>query len=220
MGRIGERPDTNEMVIVHRVFRREVGLLPDLVRGVADGDGDRSAELAAHCRFLTTALHHHHSDEDALLWPWLAGVSTEVTERMEHQHEAAAGWLAEVDRLAPRWGAGADVVLREELAQALEALHAVLVEHLDDEEANLLPLVAEHITVAQWRQLSNRGRRSMPMRQGFVFLGLMLQDATPAERAGILAQMPAPVRFVFSRFGLPAYRRYVTRIHGAVPSGR
>ncbi|GGQ42898.1 hypothetical protein GCM10010166_08880 [Couchioplanes caeruleus subsp. azureus] len=212
----GERPDTNEMVIVHQVYRREFRLLPALVRGVADGDRARAREVAEHCRFLTRALHHHHSDEDALLWPWLvaaAEVSTAVTERMQSQHERAAALLTEVDQLTPCWAADADAVLREELAQTLTALHTVLVEHLDDEEANLLPLVAEYITVAQWRELSRRGRRSMPMRQGLVFLGMMLQDATAAERSGILAQMPAPVRFIFSRIGMPAYRRYVTRIH-------
>ncbi|WIM93164.1 hemerythrin domain-containing protein [Actinoplanes oblitus] len=220
MAQSRERPDTNEMVIVHRVYRRELRLLPPLVLGVAAGDRARARELAEHCRFLTTALHHHHSDEDALLWPWLTGaaeVSAEVTERMQRQHDRAAALLTEVEQLAPRWAADADPAVRHELAQALTALHAVLVEHLDDEEANLLPLVTEYITVAQWSELSRRGRRSMPMRQGFVFLGLMLQDASPAERAGILAQMPAPVRFLFARMGLPAYRRYVNRIHHTVP---
>ena len=59
---------TSDMVLVHRVFRRELGLLPDLVQAVLPGDRARSALLAEHCRELTTALRHHHTAEADLLW--------------------------------------------------------------------------------------------------------------------------------------------------------
>lgn len=63
--------DTRDMVLVHRVFRREFGLLPLMVRGAADGDVRAAVRIAAHAREMTDALHHHHHNEDELLWPRL-----------------------------------------------------------------------------------------------------------------------------------------------------
>ena len=53
--------DVSDMYTVHRVFRREFGLLPTLVRGVAAGDTARAAVLADHGRRILTGLHYHHS---------------------------------------------------------------------------------------------------------------------------------------------------------------
>ena len=39
---------TREMLMVHNAFRREFGLTPALVRGVADGDRQRAETLADH----------------------------------------------------------------------------------------------------------------------------------------------------------------------------
>lgn len=46
--RSADRPDTWEMVIVHRVFRREFTRLPVLVRGVPAGDVARADVVLAH----------------------------------------------------------------------------------------------------------------------------------------------------------------------------
>jgi hypothetical protein len=60
-------PDTHEMVIVHRLFRREFRLLPELIGRVAEGDTAQAAVLAEHATDLVTVLHHHHGAEDELL---------------------------------------------------------------------------------------------------------------------------------------------------------
>ena len=42
--------DTSDMVIVHRMFRRECALLPQLVAAVAGGDLARARTVAGHAR--------------------------------------------------------------------------------------------------------------------------------------------------------------------------
>src|SRR3954470_5878126 len=64
-------PDTSDMVVVHRVFRREIHLLPVQVEAVPDGEGPRFDLVAAHAAELFSGLHHHHTAEDELLWPRL-----------------------------------------------------------------------------------------------------------------------------------------------------
>ncbi len=43
------QPDTRDMLMVHRVFRRECRLMPDLIRAVPAGDAARAQILADHC---------------------------------------------------------------------------------------------------------------------------------------------------------------------------
>jgi hypothetical protein len=98
-----ERPDTHEMVVVHRLFRREAALLPRLVESVPDGDTKRAALIAGHYRDYRHGLHQHHSGEDELLWPLLLArvdLEAEIVLRMEAQHEVIAASLTEVDGAA------------------------------------------------------------------------------------------------------------------------
>src|SRR5689334_14355664 len=60
---------STDMLLVHKVFRREFGMLPVLVAGVAAADTGRAALLAAHGRELTNALRHHQTAEQDLLFP-------------------------------------------------------------------------------------------------------------------------------------------------------
>ena len=64
--------DTSDMVIVHRMFRRECALLPQLVAAVPAGDVARARTVARHAREVLDMLHHHHLGEDELLWPRLS----------------------------------------------------------------------------------------------------------------------------------------------------
>ena len=63
--------DVSDMYVVHRVFRREFVLIPQLVRQVAAGDTARAAVVGEHARLILLGLDIHHTGEDALLWPEL-----------------------------------------------------------------------------------------------------------------------------------------------------
>ena len=56
--------ETHDMVLIHRVFRREFGLLPAAIGAVTTDDRDRAAVVAAHAREQIDFLHHHHRNED------------------------------------------------------------------------------------------------------------------------------------------------------------
>ena len=68
--------NVHDMVIVHRAFRRELAVIPRLVRAVPAGDTRRAAVVARHARLVLQGLHLHHTGEDELLWPKLLERST------------------------------------------------------------------------------------------------------------------------------------------------
>ncbi|WP_051732089.1 hemerythrin domain-containing protein [Kitasatospora phosalacinea] len=210
-----KRLDPQEMVVLHRVFRREIPLLADLVETAAPGDRRRTAVLADHLDLLLGALGEHHEGEDDLLWPKLrerAVPGTDVVVRMAHQHAAVADALAAATELSHDWRARADRDTALRLAEALRALDRCAAAHMDDEEEHLLPLMADHITAREWSEVGERGRRSVPKARLLVFLGAILEDATARERQLFLAQMPAPARLLWRTLGIRLYRRTTTRV--------
>lgn len=220
MSQTKEPVDTWEMVVVHRLFRREFGLAPGLVRRVAPGDRQRSAVVADHLASITEGLHHHHTAEDELLWPLLLGrvgeFDAELVHRMEIQHDTVATLTDRAGVLLPKWRADADPMTGEELANVFDKMSVALNEHLTEEEDEILPLCSQHLTQAEWEALGKRGQEAIPRgAKAFVSLGAILADAAPWERTRFLAQLPLPVRVLWRAVGEGIYRREITKIHGA-----
>ncbi|MFF5139698.1 hemerythrin domain-containing protein [Streptomyces sp. NPDC013157] len=206
-----DRPHTHEMIVVHRVFRRESALLPRLVRAVPDGDRARAARVAAALRDYTLGLHHHHHAEDELIWPLLrdrAAHDEALVDRMTEQHEAIDRTLTAVAEWTPVWEGSGDRIPAEELALALDAHRIALLEHLDEEEQSLLPLVAEHLTVPEWELVGQRGLEGLPKNKRMLALGAILEEATPEESAYFLGKVPLIGRLLWRAVGRRQYAAY------------
>ena len=97
--------DTSDMVIVHRMFRRECALLAKLVAAVA-GDVARARSVAEHAREVLDMLHHHHVGEDELLWPRLSARTrfhADLLARMDSQHQGLAVLLEHAATAFAEW---------------------------------------------------------------------------------------------------------------------
>ncbi|WP_026411333.1 hemerythrin domain-containing protein [Actinomadura oligospora] len=209
--------DTQDMKIVHRVFRRETRLLMELVADVAPGDTARAQVIADHFRLYRLGLHNHHEGEDELLWPPLLArvdLEADIVLRMEAQHERIAATLTRVDAAVTAWEAAAGADERDTLVAALSEHRAVVLEHIDDEEATLLPLAAKHITEQEWASLGDHMVNNTPKLTLFMLFGAVLEDADPAERALVLSGLPTPARAIWHVFGRPRYARYIRRVRG------
>jgi hypothetical protein len=193
--------DVHDMVVVHRGFRREFWLLPELVRAVPAGDTDRAAVLAAHARLVLTGLHLHHT--------------AELVHRMEAQHERVEQHTERLTAALNRWEAEARPAVTEEVAATFDALRTALLEHLDEEEREILPLAARHVSPEEWDELGQHGIAAMTRSQLPLMFGAVLEEATPEETVEMLAKLPLPVRLLARTVFLPRYRRYVRRVRAA-----
>lgn len=214
--------DVHDMVVVHRTFRRELTLLPPLVRAVGAGDTARAAVLARHARFVLAGLHVHHTGEDELLWPLLrerAAPSTALVERMQTQHHTVETLVDGLGPALDRWEVEARPAVATEVADLLDALRVALVEHLDEEEAEILPLAARHVSPAEWAAVGEHGASQIPTALLPVMFGMLLEDSTPDERAHMFGVVPLPARLLLRTWGRWSYRRYITAVRGA-PAGR
>ena len=210
-------PDTHEMVVVHRAFRRESQILISRISAVPDGDAGRARTLAAHLRWYEGGLSNHHHGEDELIWPLLrrrVDVQADVVVRMEVQHERIAESLGRAMAALPAWQDSADASARDKLVLALTEHRAVLVEHLDDEERHLLPLARRYLTTREWSALGEHFVSTTPKSQLLIFLGAVLEDADADERANMLGAMPLVARLVWRTAGRVVYARHTWRVRG------
>lgn len=210
------RPDTTDMVIVHRCFRRQFEALPALIRSVPDGDAERASVVLGFLTELAMALHHHHLAEDQVMWPILLERLDDgaTVLRMEEQHER----IAELLDLALTQGSAFRTSAREhrgdQLATTLTALSVALNTHLDDEEAVILPLVREHLTVEEWAGVGEAGHAAIPKDRMLVFLGYLLIGTTKDERAFFLARSPLAARIAWKVMGRRRFEADYRRIYG------
>jgi hypothetical protein len=116
----------------------------------------------------------------------------------------------------PAWQAAPSAATAAPLVSALAEHRAALLEHLHDEEEYILPLIEEHLTVAEWARLGERFAEEVPKSKMLFFLGMILEDADPAEREAMMANLPAPARFAWKAFGQRQWRRRVSKIRAGL----
>jgi hemerythrin-like domain-containing protein len=214
-----DRPLIQQMVVIHRVFRREFGLLPALVGGVAADDLERAKDVADHAAGLLRFVHIHHSGEDELLWPVLLGrvaVESDLITRMEHQHEHVAALLPHAQEQLPAWAATPSPERGAELASTFEELALVLGEHLGEEEIEILPLVETYMTVEEWERLGEHARGQLAPPDLMASLAAIVEEADDEERLMFTAALPPPVLTMFVEQAEPAYRDRMRQLRAGV----
>ena len=207
--------------MIHRIYRRGFPMMADLVRQTSTGDVGRSEPIAAHLEFLLNGLHHHHSGEDVNIWPRLlerAAPKAEMINRMEMQHEVVEEWSAKVRAVLDVWRQAS--VNGTELANAVEEFTHALVEHLDDEEAHVVPLIRTHITAEEWERFGQETFEKFTNPQKLIATGVLEDNATPEEAEWFLGKLPLPIKVMWRFVGRRRYDRYMARVRGATDPGK
>ena len=208
--------DTHEMVLIHRVIRREIGELPRLFRSAAN-DPARSKIIGAHAREMLHFLHTHHSGEDELLFPLLrerAALDPELMHRMDAQHAQVNDAVAAISAELPAWTASADVAVGERMAARIDATMPTLIDHLAEEEQKLLPVVSFTLTQPEWDALGKHGMNSIPVTRRLVILGYITEETDDAERQRFMQVVPAPARLAYKLIGHRQFTRETAAIRG------
>jgi len=208
------RPDVTDMYAVHGVFRDTLGAVPRLVGGIQPGDAARVALIANYYENILNFLEAHHDGEEKLLFPLLrercAGEDPLIDELVA-QHQEAIELLEEAQRMLAAWPTG-DAASQKAAEDALEALHAQLVAHLDEEEARVLPLAAANLSMEEWGALPGHGLAKLHGDKIWLILGLIRERMTEEQRAAMLEHMPPPALDMWTGFGEQAFKDYAAEV--------
>src|SRR4051794_33827198 len=156
-----QKPNVHEMIVIHRVFRREFASIPALVGRTGAGDAARARTVGRHGQLILAGLHMHHVGEDIVLWPRLlerAAPSTGLVETMQSQHQRVDDLTGQLEPMLAAWATTGEAAQRAELAGMLAHFGQLLFEHLDLEEHEVLPLIYRYISAKEWASLGAHGR--------------------------------------------------------------
>ena len=204
-----------DMRLVHRVFRREFAAIPGLIAGVPAGDSARAKVVGDHVTFIVDALHNHHAAEDEMVWPLLhirVPARANDIERMANQHSDIVGAVERVNASLSAWVGSPGGPTADQLLEAVAELEAVVVEHLDDEELNAVPIIEEHLSQDEWDATVKRATAFLTSHPKLAIVqgGLVLDYASADERRVFMSGVPLVPRLllrVLSPRVTASYRR-------------
>jgi hypothetical protein len=138
---------------------------------------------------------------------------------MEGQRQAIDPALARAEELGAAWATTADPGVRDTFADAIEEFSGPLLAHLDQEEADILPLAQKYVTEEEWGLLAKHVLATTPKQDLVMGLGGILEGATPDERDMMLGVIPAVPKVLYQAFGNWAYIKDATAVRGVAPVG-
>jgi hemerythrin-like domain-containing protein len=216
--------DLRDMYMVHAMLRREFGLAPALIRGVADGDTERAAIVADHLQLIESVLDHHHRGEDAHVWPLLrqrAGTEVApVVQLMEEQHGDIEKLLAELRARLAQWRGTAGSAQGEALADTAARLTTLLVEHLAVEEERAIPVMEQHITAAEWGRAVADGSADVSPELMPLLFGMMAYEGNPDTVREVIASMPPELSSAIGDLSSQAFAEHARQVHGTATPQR
>jgi hypothetical protein len=204
------------MLAVHGVFRDVFGGAAGAAGAAGEGDTARAEELGSYYDNVLRFLEVHHEGEETLLWPKLRERCPDndgpTLDLSAAQHESVIDTIATASGATARWRASADAADRDNLVAALTALDGMLVEHLNDEEATILPLCREHITQEEWGQLPGHGLGNFTGDKVWLILGLIREHMTQEQRDLMLANMPPPAVDMWTSMGERSFNEFIAGV--------
>ncbi len=146
--------DMAMMFLMHHAFRRDLTLFAAAVPATPVDDAAAWRALERRWSVFSSALHHHHTEEDAWLWPALldraTGAEQELLRAMEDEH-------GEIDPLLDACRDGLATMtsrptsdVRAALAVRLVAARESLARHLAHEETDTIALLQRVFTQDDW----------------------------------------------------------------------
>ncbi len=199
--------------IIHAAVRRDLSRTAAALRSMADGDADRARDIQRAWNFLRAELKHHHEGEDHHIFPFLRaqGVDDALLDAMETEHgelhDALVAGQDAIDGLV----ADPSATKGAEAAAVVDASSEVVDRHLEHEERDVEPLIAEHKDDPGFKVAEKEVRHTDLSKAGD-FLVWVQDGATEREKTALKQTIPAPVVLIVGALFGRGYRRDIAPI--------
>lgn len=213
--------DTTMVRIVHNALRRDLARAHAVLAESRSASRDQRRALGAHLTWMMGFLHAHHASEDEGVYRLVrerAGADSEVHEvldRMSRDHDAVATAVTRVNEASAALAADRSDEAAKQTVIALDALVEVLLPHLQEEEADAMPIVSRLVTAAEWQAIEKQHNLDPKSMSELGFEGHWLIDScNDADRATVVGLVPPIPRFLLLHGYARRYRRHASACWG------
>src|SRR4051812_25361595 len=190
--------DLTGFTLIHRALRSGARMLADATSGIADGEPCSRERQRAIVQISLSVLHeitHHHQREDDVLWPVIAAAADGAVdlEPLSDDH-------TELHEVLERAGVALPLFARDPstgapvLAPVLTELADLLDEHITEEEAEVFPVIREHVSAADFAACEKRFQKGSSVGHLFFVLPWVISQCSPEERAAVMADAPGMLK--------------------------
>lgn len=200
--------------VIHGAVRRDLARFLDALAAFPDGNMQRAKQLGTAWEFFFGELDYHHHSEHAIAWPALrtVGVDDALLAQMDAEHEKLAEALSGAGEKMRALQQTPTKAAADEAHAAFETLRQVAEEHLAHEERDVDTVYVANRGTPEMKAMGRRFGRDRSPRQAADFFAWVENGASAEERAGLRAEVPAPVVAVFSRVLGRRYRGQVAPV--------
>lgn len=191
--------DTRQFYLVHRTFRlateRFVAATAKLPPSTLQ------TAFRSRWEFFNALLDHHHHSEDEDIYPALLAVRPDLKSLMAslaEDHGALTTATREVDHVASAFEEEPGPKQQQALHEAVVAVREALFPHLDVEDAEIIPAIAESMPMKEWNRLDKQALRTIPRKYLPTAVGALdevIQGLPDAERP---LPPPPPIRLLLA----------------------
>jgi len=200
--------------IIHRAVRRDLDRFRTALEGFPDGDRERATALHRAWVNFDAQLTDHHEGEHEIVWPALReiGIGGPMLETFDEEHEAMAADLATARAAMARFRDSASRADADAAAGAVARLQVTTVTHLDHEEHETEPALAENEGHPVLKEMGRTFSRRMGPAKAGAYMAWLQDGATADERAALRSHVPGPVLAVLAGLLGRAYRRQIAPV--------
>ena len=209
--------DATAMTRFHRIFREALDAVPQFVGAAPADDNDRADFVGSYYDNVLRLLHAHHEAEDTTIYPQMVErlpEQVEIIHRVNEEHEVVLDSLETAEQAVAAWRTDPSSEKRDAAVAALATLKTILLEHLDHEEAEVVPLIGQCITLAEWDQMSGTAFGMFSGDKVWLALGLIQEQMLAEENARMETNMPPPVHDFWVGSGRAMFQDFVGELRG------
>jgi hypothetical protein len=182
--------DMMTMYLMHHAFRRDQRRLTEAVAATPVTDRPTWQALGERWDRFFTILHHHHTGEDAGIWPFLLERADPDErghlEAMEEEHShidplltsVAEGFETLRGELLPRDAEEVRSTLQDRVAATRDALD----QHLGHEEVHAMAILQRHMTPEDWERIEQEHFKADEHPMALKFLVPWVVEGVPADK--------------------------------------
>jgi hemerythrin-like domain-containing protein len=195
----GARADTRVLQAVHKTFRLATTRLVDATERLEPGA--LQPIIGSYWQFYAAVLHHHHHTEDTAVFPALVAVRPDLTalvDKLEADHKGLVAALGATDSAVATFVDHPDRTTQEEMHKSISAVRDEFFPHLDVEDAEVIPALAEAIPPKEWDRLDKQALKSIPrpyVSRAVAGLDEVIRGLPEAERP---PGPPLPIRIMLA----------------------
>jgi hemerythrin-like domain-containing protein len=208
------------LIAMHKAMRADSQRLIRAVDTLPAGDTQQAAALGRAFAAIVGLIHDHHWTEDDVMYPFLlARVPTFESDalKLENDHVELDAAMARINARFRLLGHQLSARLwqdtRGHLLDETALFDRVLVDHLDREEAVVVPPLDSMLSEADQHTLSKEEAKLSTYRHMRMAVPWVLANATPEEEAGLRATAPRLLGVIQDRVWEPRFARLMAPLY-------